>query len=403
LSAPSMPRPLVGLAAAALAAGLLWLPLAAYADPTPTPELSAASSPTPKPSTSAEQANESAMPSAAASDAAESDGPSRDPSASQSGSGETSSTPEADVTTVGRARSDAAQALAPAAPTPTTQTPSERVQAQAAGISLTKSASPTRVSRVGQVITYRFAVANPGTVLLEDVTITDELDGLSTPDCPETELQPGTGMTCTATLRVTQDWLDFGDIDNSATVFGSFGSEGVTDYVGANASAHVSVDQRPSIALDASVSPTGTADAGDRLRYRATATNTGNVTLTAARITSSLDSLDLDCDPSARASLAPGASISCAGSYRVSNADARRGRVSNELTARAAGPYAERQVIDDVTLRVRVTKPPATADPGLADTGGPVGTWPVGAVGLAALVAGASLLRRGQFLNHRVD
>jgi uncharacterized repeat protein (TIGR01451 family) len=245
------------------------------------------------------------------------------------------------------------------------------------------------------VITYRFAVANTGTVALENVEITDDLEGLSppNPNCPEAELQPGTGMTCTATLTVTQDWLDFGDIDNSATVFGSYTVEGVTDYVGANASAHVAVDQNPSIALDASVSPTGTVDAGDRLRYRATATNTGNVTLRGARITSSLDALDLNCDPSTRATLSPGESISCTGGYTVTNADARRGRVSNELTARATGPYDDQRVSDEDTLRTRVTKP--VGDPGLADTGGPDGALPVGVLGAAALVAGAGLLRRG--------
>ena len=171
------------------------------------------------------------------------------------------------------------------------------------------------------------------------------------------------------------------------------------DYVGANAAARVIVEQSPSIALKASVSPTGTADRGDRLRYRATATNTGNVTLTGARITSSLDSLDLDCEPSARATLAPGASISCAGSYQVTTADARRGRVTNELTARAEPPYgatdsSSDDVTDDVRLRTNVTKVADDSDPGLADTGGPA--LPIGLAGLTAVAAGLGLIRRAR-------
>ena len=199
---------------------------------------------------------------------------------------------------------------------------------------------------------------------------------------------------------MTQAILDFGDVYNFATVFGTVVvPESPDDYVGANAAARVVVDQSPSIALRASVSPTGTADQGDRLRYTATATNTGNVTLTAARITSSLDSLDLDCEPSARATLAPGASISCAGSYRVTAANARRGRVTNELTARAERPFGESgstsdDVTDDVRLRVAVTKPAADSDPGLADTGGPA--LPIGLAGLAALAGGLGLLRRAR-------
>jgi uncharacterized repeat protein (TIGR01451 family) len=295
--------------------------------------------------------------------------------------------------------SDAVQAPAP---TPEAS-PSDRVeqaQLEDAGISLAKSASPSRVSRVGQVITYRFVVRNTGTVALTNVRITDELDGLSDLTCtqplPATLATTGASLTCTATLTVTQDWLDFGDIDNSATVFGDLLEDsGPVEYVGANASAHVDVTQRPRIALDASVRPSGTADRGDRLRYSATATNTGNVTLTSARITSSLDALDLDCAPSARATLAPGESIRCSGRYTVSTADARRGRVSNELTARAYGPYDDQRPSDDVTLRTKVTKL-ASVTSGLADTGGTDGTIPVGLAGIGALIAGAVLIRRGR-------
>ncbi len=270
-----------------------------------------------------------------------------------------------------------------------------------ASITLAKSASPARVSKVGQVVTYRFVASNNGSVTLNQVKITDELEGLSTLACNQSgaTLAPGAALSCSATVTITQAALDFGDLYNFASVFGSFPipESPDTDYVGANASARVIVDQSPSIALKASVSPTGTADRGDRLRYRATATNTGNVTLTRARITSSLDSLDLACEPSARATLAPGASISCAGSYRVTTADARRGRVTNELTARAEPPYgatdsSSDDVTDVVRLRVAVTKVADDSDPGLADTGGPA--LPIGLAGLAAVAAGLGLIRR---------
>ncbi|HEY5980536.1 MAG TPA: hypothetical protein VIT41_12965 [Microlunatus sp.] len=272
-------------------------------------------------------------------------------------------------------------------------------------ITLTKSASPTRVSKVGQVITYRFTATNNGSVELDDVGVTDELEGLTGNTCPSTgaTLALGQALTCSASLTVTQAILDFGDVYNFATVFGSYAipESTETDYVGANAAARVVVDQSPSIAVKASVSPAGTADKGDRLRYRATATNTGNVTVTAARITSSLGSLDLDCEPSARATLAPGATISCAGTYRVSAADARRGRVSNELTARAEPPFgatdaSSDDVTDDVRLRVNVTKIADDSDPGLADTGGPGGALPLGALGALAVTTGAGLLRRSR-------
>lgn len=298
---------------------------------------------------------------------------------------------------------DAIEAPSPTA-TPTTSESAD-VQAQAAapaGISLTKSASRSKVTKVGQVITYSFVARNTGGVELDNVAITDDLEGLSPLDCSaSTSLAVGgEPLTCTATLTVIQDWMDFGSIDNSATVFADYllPEGGGTDYVGANASAHVSVDQKPAISLKASVSPTGTVDAGDRLRYAATATNTGNVTLSGARITSSLGKLDLDCDPSARATLAPGESMTCDGSYKVTTSDGRRGKITNKLTALARGPYDDQGVSDSVTLRSKVTKITSSSDsdPGLADTGGPDGALPVGVLGALALVTGAGLIRRGR-------
>ena len=396
----SSSRPLVGLAAAALVLGLVGAPLTASAEPTPapTPSSSAAGSPTPTPSTtspSASPAETSSSPDVTAT-------PSETASPSASPSDESSSSPE--PSTESRASgSDVRVVPGPtesAAPTPDVA----RQAVAGASIALTKSVTPSRVSEVGQVVTYRFVATNNGSVALSDVRITDELAGLTANTCPTpgptagATLAPGQVVSCTARLTVTQDILDFGDIYNFATVFGTVVvPETPDDYVGANAAARVVVGQQPSIALTASVSPTGRADQGDRLRYDATATNTGNVTLTRARITSSLNALDLDCEPSARATLAPGASISCAGSYRVSAADARRGRVSNLLTARAERPFGDTSssgddVTDDVRLRVAVTKVADDSDPGLADTGGPA--LPVGLAGLVAVATGLALIRR---------
>jgi uncharacterized repeat protein (TIGR01451 family) len=389
----------VGLAATALAAGMLGAPVLAYGDATggATPEPTATSAKvaeTPSVAPTTATASPRTTPAAPTPSATTVD-PSPNPSP-ESTADSASPTPETTPTaSAGRVAADARQAPAPAAQ----QSGADQVQAQAAAgaaISLTKSASPSRVSRVGQVVRYTFVTSNTGTVPLTDVTLTDGLEGLSEITCSgSTRLAPAERRTCTATLTITQDWLDFGDIDNSATVFGSFPIEesNQIDYVGANATAHVIVDQKPRIALVGAVSPAGTADAGDRLRYEATATNTGNVTLRGARITSSLSSLDLDCAPSARATLAPGESLSCSGRYRVSDASARRGRVVNELTARASGPYDDQRVSDDLTLRTEVTKI-SSADPGLADTGGPGNALPVGLLGVTAVAAGAWLIRR---------
>ena len=431
-----MPRPLAGLAAAGLVAAVLGVPLLAYADtgtsatPSATPESAGAAKGTADPSTtpSSTQEEPSAETSAAATPSPESASPSSAPASSaeptepeepQTASKE-SAPPSHDALQSGAALDgvQAPQSEAEAAAEP--EGVGARVQAQAegpteAGVSLTKTASPSRVSKVGQVITYRFVATNTGALDLTNVAISDELEGLSELSCDQSgaaTLAPEQALRCSATLIVTQEVLDFGDIDNFATVFGEYDIEGQGDYVGANAAAHVSVVQQPSIALKATVAPSGKADRGDRLRYAATATNTGNVTLTSARITSNLQSLDLTCQPAARTTLAPGASMSCSGVYRVSRADASRGRVSATLTARAEQPYgapgdSSDDVTDSRTLRVAVTKPASShensdaASSGasgsdLADSGSPQGSLLVGLFGAVLTASGIGLIRRGR-------
>ena len=426
-----MPRPLAGLAAAGLVAAVLGVPLLAYADtgtsatPSATPESAGAAKGTADPSTTPSSTQEE--PSADATPSPESASPSSAPASSAE-----PTEPEEPQTASKESASPSHDALQPGAALDGVQAPQSeaeaaepegvgaRVQAQAegpteAGISLTKTASPSRVSKVGQVITYRFVATNTGALDLTNVAISDELEGLSELSCDQSgaaTLAPEQALRCSATLTVTQEVLDFGDIDNFATVFGEYDIEGQGDYVGANAAAHVSVVQQPSIALKATVAPSGKADRGDRFRYAATATNTGNVTLTSARITSNLQALDLTCQPAARTTLAPGASMSCSGVYRVSRADASRGRVSATLTARAEQPYgAPGDSSDDVTnsrtLRVAVTKPASShensdaASSGasgsdLADSGSPQGSLLVGLFGAVLTASGIGLIRRGR-------
>ena len=88
-------------------------------------------------------------------------------------------------------------------------------------IALAKTASPIRVSKVGQIVTYRFVATNNGADELRGVKVTDELEGLSAITCDRPSpvtLLVGDALTCSATLKVTQAVLDFGDINNVATV-----------------------------------------------------------------------------------------------------------------------------------------------------------------------------------------
>ena len=97
---------------------------------------------------------------------------------------------------------------------------------QSPSLSLTKSASVTKVSQVNQTVTYSFSVTNTGNVTVNNVTINDvqaapslssSLSGLT---CPDASLAPGGNETCTATYTVTQADLNHGSITDTATASG---------------------------------------------------------------------------------------------------------------------------------------------------------------------------------------
>ncbi|GAB3081578.1 hypothetical protein GCM10027186_45210 [Micromonospora schwarzwaldensis] len=103
-----------------------------------------------------------------------------------------------------------------------------------AAITVTKSADPTEVHKVGQQVEYRFQVTNTGSVTLTGVTVTDTLAPPADPanlgpiTCGpdgtpngEVTLAPGETITCTATYTVSR--ADAGErcITDTATATGT--------------------------------------------------------------------------------------------------------------------------------------------------------------------------------------
>jgi uncharacterized repeat protein (TIGR01451 family) len=87
-------------------------------------------------------------------------------------------------------------------------------------LSITKSASPTTYSVVGQVITYTIVATNDGNVTLSNVTVSDpSVSNLTcTPSNPVASLAPGGTINCSATHTITQADLDAGHYTNTACV-----------------------------------------------------------------------------------------------------------------------------------------------------------------------------------------
>ncbi len=206
-------------------------------------------------------------------------------------------------------------------------------------LSIVKTASPNAGVVPGDTITYQFAVSNPGTVTIDNVTVTDPLPGLGpitcAPAAPAT-LAPAATMSCSATYTVTQANVDAGSIMNTATVAGDDPSGAPISNTGGTT---VTADQATSLSLTKSVSPNSNVVAGDVVTYTFTATNTGSVSIDNANVTDPMGGLSvLSCTPTQGSTLAANAKITCTATYTVTQADVDAGHIDNTATIDGSDP-----------------------------------------------------------------
>ncbi len=235
-------------------------------------------------------------------------------------------------------------------------------------------------AQVGEKINYSFSVANTGNVTLTNLVITDPLIGLVLTGNPIASLAPGaTNNSVTGVYTITQADIDAGKVINSALVTAKDpkGND-VTDTSGTTVSNNTPTEtvlpQRPSIALvkTAVFSDTnndGFAQAGEKINYSFTVTNTGNVIVTNIVITDPLVGLLLTGNPIA--SLAPGASNnSVTGVYTVTQADIDSGKVINSALVTAKDPKGNdvTDISGSTVTNNTPTETPLAQSPGLTVT-----------------------------------
>ncbi len=230
------------------------------------------------------------------------------------------------------------------------------------GMEFTKTADASAIqnpTKVGDVITYSFSAKNTGNVTLKNVTITDQLAGLSAlvyswPGTPG-ELLPGQTVTATATYAVTQADIEAGHVANSATTTGTPPTgppvtppPGTTDTPLTPAPA---MEFTKSADASAVQNP---AEVGDVITYTFTAKNSGNVTLKNVAITDPLAGLSALTYtwPGAAGILLPGETVTATATYAVTQADIDAGHVANSATTTGTPPSG----------------PPVTPPPGTTDT-----------------------------------
>ncbi len=188
----------------------------------------------------------------------------------------------------------------------------------------------TVVDAKGDKINYEILVTNGGNVTLTNIVVTDDLVADLT--CPETTLAPGDSMTCTASYTVTQSDIDNDGIDATGAIDGDGDIDNTavadSDETGpVDDSADVEVVRAPAMEIvKTAVNADGTPridpvdEAGDEIEYSITVTNIGNTTLTGVSVSDPLlPGADLTCPPTDI--LNPGDSLTCAGTYTVTQED----------------------------------------------------------------------------------
>jgi uncharacterized repeat protein (TIGR01451 family) len=196
----------------------------------------------------------------------------------------------------------------------------------------------------GESIDYTITATNTGAVSLAAVSIADpRLPMLSCTPAQPVDLPPGASLQCSGSYGVTQD-----DIDARLAIFNTATASGTPPSgppIEVEDTAVVPVTEGiPAIrlvkraTLDDRLIVNGLAEADEAINYTLTATNIGGYTLSDVGIVDPLLAT-LGCSPAQPATLAPGASIQCSGSYTVTQADIDAGEaIVNTATASGTPP-----------------------------------------------------------------
>ena len=214
---------------------------------------------------------------------------------------------------------------------------------------------------VGDVLEYTFTLVNTGNVTLTDaIAITDPLITepiVCDPVSAAAPWAPGDTRICTTTYAVSQDDIDAGEVENTASASVG-GAPGQTDSVTVPANQTRSLD----ILKEAqSVDPATEFFVGAVIDYTYTVANTGNTTISAPiTITDNLiPAADIQCPVFPTNGVAPGGTYVCTGSYTVTSGDVDLTTVTNLASATdgtTTSPQVTETIPNNATPALDVTK-----------------------------------------------
>ncbi len=201
-------------------------------------------------------------------------------------------------------------------------------------LELIKSARPTTVRRLGEVVSYQFGIRNTGNVTIDGLRITDPVvSGLV---CAQTSLAPGASTVCSATRTATQADLDSGQIINTATVGGTTPDGSSIVPITSN-TVTVSVEQSPALRVQKSTTQPSISSTSNVIEYTFVVTNFGNVSLSDVHVSDPI-AAPVVCP---RTMLVPGQQMVCTARHQVVLSDLDAGSVVNTATASGLTPLGQ--------------------------------------------------------------
>lgn len=223
--------------------------------------------------------------------------------------------------------------------------------AAAPDLTVVKSASPNDLA-VDEDVTYSFVVSNTGNVTLTAIEIEETAfsgsGDLSDIVCDDgaSAVDPGNQVVCRAEYTITQDDVDAGTVDNTATASGVAPGGRITSDP---SSVQLPFVAAPGISVEKSADVDEFTAADEAIEYRFLVTNTGNVTMRDIEVeegefSGSGELGAITCETGA---LLPGEQVLCTAAYETTLADVDSGQLTNEATASAVAPAAEERTTSE--------------------------------------------------------
>ena len=183
----------------------------------------------------------------------------------------------------------------------------------------------------GETITYGVTVTNNGNVTLSSTTITDPLDPGTT--CNVGPLAPGASdATCQFTYVTTQNDVDAGQVDNTATAVSQPANPGAPTISNTGSTTASGPAASPAFAIGKTADVANITTAGQVVTYTYVITNASNVTIRGIPSVTDDQIGTFNCGSGP---LAPGDQTSCTATYTVLQSDLNNGSLTNIATASA--------------------------------------------------------------------